>query len=158
MQRVPVRGVAVDERPRLEVVADVVDEDVGPAMLFGDGGLQALHVLLPGHVDDDGIGAVAVGADALDGVLGPLLVDLGDDDVGTGCGEGIGGGPADAASSASYDRDLPAQIDLSRHPAIFLVLDILCDPWSRPRARRGPTNLGWLEGAAATKPPSSSGA
>ena len=151
VQGVPVGCVAVDERPRPQVVAHVVDEDVGTAVLLDDAGRQPLDIVLLRHVDDDGVGAVAGGADALDVVLGPLLVDLGDDDVGAGCGERAGGCPTDAASSAGYDRDLAGEIDLSRHPAPILVLDILCDPWSRPRARHGRTSRGWPEGAAATR-------
>src|SRR5205814_1614703 len=107
-----------------------------------------VHLEGLGDVGGDGVDPHAVlcdpeGADSLDVVLGPLLVDLGDDDVGTGPGEGVRGCLTDAASSAGYDRDLAGQIDLSRHPAPVVVLDILCDPWSRPRARHGRTSLAW---------------
>src|SRR5436305_6196232 len=40
---------------------------------------QASDLLGPPHVGDDGLGAVAAGGDGGDAVLGPLVVDLGED-------------------------------------------------------------------------------
>jgi hypothetical protein len=107
-------GVAVEERPSAEVVADVVHEDVSAAVLVEDCRRQPLDVSLHPDVDDLGVGAAARGAYALDGVLGPLLVDLGDDDVGARGREGVSTRSADAASPARHDRDLAGQIDLNR--------------------------------------------
>ena len=132
------------------MMADVVDQHVGAANLSG----QAVDVVLSGHVGDDSVGVEARRPDPFDVVLGPLLVDLGHDHMGARRRQRVRRRSADPAASSGDDRDFAGQIDLSRHPApdgAPPIIDILCDPWSRPRARRGCTSPGWLEGAAATR-------
>ena len=107
-------GVAVQERSGAQVVPDVVDQHVGPPVLVEDGGRQPLDVVVDTDVDDVSVGAAARGADALDGVLGPLFVDLGDHDVGASGRQRVSTRSADAASPARHDRDLAGQIDLNR--------------------------------------------
>ena len=100
-------------------------------MSFVHARCQLLDRSLVTYVDHRGVGAVPGGADVLDGVLGPLLVDLGHHHFGASGGEGIRRRPADPTPTAGHDGDLVVQIDAVAHrvpSAPIVVVDILCEP------------------------------
>src|SRR5436309_1009834 len=99
-------GVVVDLQRLGDVGGDGIDEDVGAAVSFVHGRRQLLDRSLVAYVDHHGVGAVPGGTDALDGVLGPLLVDLGHHHFGASGGEGIRRRPADPTPTAGHDGDL----------------------------------------------------
>lgn len=87
----------------------VVERGVEATVGVDRGGQCGLDVLGAGDVAAHRQGVAAEVGDGSGGVTNTVLADVGDDDVGSGAGEGQGGGAADAAGRAGDERGLSGE-------------------------------------------------
>ena len=99
--------VALEERGGAKIVTDVVHEDVESAELRHRA-REPVDLRRLADVGHERLGPSAVARDLLDALAGALLVDVDDDDVRAGCGQGIGDRAADPAGAAR-DRPRPGR-------------------------------------------------
>lgn len=106
IQLIPQLRVGVDEVSGVaQPVADVVDQDVDPAIAIQHGARQTGNLVGVADVCGQRQCRPAARGDLGRGCCGELGAGVGDDDLRTVCGEQSRGCRADAAASARHHRD-----------------------------------------------------